>query len=70
MKINRHHLIAAACCALISTTRAQEPVAPPPQAPAAEAQPLDPKLLKQYEAILNQKFSRDPAEIYRSLERN
>ena len=69
MKINRHHLIAAACCALISTTRAQEPVAPPPPAPAAEVQPLDPRLLKQYEAILNQKFSRDPAEIYRSLER-
>ncbi len=64
MKFN--HLFAAACCAFLSTASSQEPAAPPP---VAEVQPLDPKVLKQYEAILNQKFSRDPAEIYRSLER-
>ena len=41
---------------------AQEP------APAANAAP-DPKLIKQLEAILNQKFSRDPSELLHNLER-
>src|SRR5687767_6387385 len=48
------------------------PVAPatptPPPAPAPPPPP-DPALVKQYEAILNQKFSRDPGELLRNLER-
>lgn len=46
-------------------TPAEPAVPPAPPTPP----PLDPKLLKQFEAILNQKFSRDPSEIFRSLER-
>ena len=62
MKLTRHHLAAVLCCAFLSTVEAQEPA-------VAEVPALDPKILKQYEAILSQKFSRDPAEIFRSLER-
>ncbi|MEA3210892.1 MAG: hypothetical protein QOE70_3949 [Chthoniobacter sp.] len=53
------------------------PVAPPTPAPAIVAPveppaptPPDPKLLKQLEAILTQKFSRDSADIFRALERS
>lgn len=46
------------------------PTAAPEQPPAPPTPPpLDPKVLKQYEVLLNQKFSRDPSEIFRSLER-
>jgi len=46
--------------ALFTSAHAQEPVAPP--AP-------DPKIIKETEAILSQKFSRDPNDLLRSLER-
>jgi hypothetical protein len=54
--------------ALIATAQAQQPAAqtpaPPPTAPAP-----DPKLIKEYESILQQKFTRDPNELLRHLER-
>ena len=72
-------ITAAGVLSLLSVTRAQQPAETPavPPAPAAQASaavppapaPLDPKLLKQLEAILNQKFTRDPADIFRGLER-
>ncbi len=40
------------------------------QQPAAPAAPSDPKVLKQQEAILKHKFTRDPGEILQSLERS
>ena len=85
MIFSRHHFTAAACLlSLLASARAQQPTTPPATDPAAATQsaattppppaapvpePLDPKVLKQFEAMLNQKFSRDPAEIFRSLER-
>ena len=47
--------------ASLATALAQQPVVP-------VAEP-DPKLIKEYEAILNLKFSRDPNELLRTLER-
>jgi hypothetical protein len=49
--------------ALIATSQAQQPAA---QTPASVP---DPKLIKEYESILQQKFTRDPNEILRHLER-
>ena len=76
MNFSIHPLATAACVlAFLATARAQQPVAAP--VPAAEAQPavaptpalLDPKLLKQFEVILTQKFTRDPADIFHALAR-
>ena len=50
--------------AFLATAQAQQPAAPLTPAPT-----LDPKLLKEYESILNQKFTRDPSELLRHLER-
>ena len=84
MKLPIHHLTAAACLfSFLATARAQEPAvppaptevqpagtpAPPEVQPSGTPAPLDPKLLKQLEAILNHKFTREPADIFRSLER-
>ncbi len=77
MKLSRHHLAALACIlSFAATAPAQDAAVPPPSAPAVAQPapppapaPLDPKLLKQFEAILNQKFTRDPGEIFRSIER-
>ncbi len=68
----RLSLATAACVlTLLSTTRAQQPAAAPAPAPAAPAAPAapDPKLVKQLEALLIAKFSRDPADIFRAFER-
>ncbi len=73
MKLSRHHLITAACVlTFLATARAQQPAVPPAPADApamATPAPPDPKVLKQLEAILNQKFTREPADIFRGLER-
>ena len=45
------------------TARAQQPDA------SAQYGPPDPRWIKQIEAILNQKFTRDPSELLRNLER-
>ena len=69
MKLSLHHLAAAACVlAFLATAPAQQPAATDAQ-PAATPAPLDPKVLKQLEAILTQKFTRDPADIFRALEK-
>lgn len=54
--------------ALIATAQAQQPAAPTPAPPPATPAP-DPKILKEYESILQQKFTRDPNELLRHLER-
>lgn len=41
----------------------------PAQDPSAAPPELDPKLVKEYEALLNQRFNRDPGEMLRHLER-
>jgi len=78
MKLSRRHFLTAACVlAFFSTAPAQQPAVPQPPAVPAEAQPLalpppaalDPKILKQFEAILTQKFTRDPADIFQALAR-
>lgn len=63
--MNPLHLCAALALILLTTAQAQEP------ATAIPAQPTepDPKLLKEYESILKQKFTRDPGELLRHLER-
>ena len=77
--------LTTAACVLsgLSTIQAQQPAAPPtpaapaPAAPAPPAPPApptppappDPKLLRQLESILNQKFSRDPSDVFHGLER-
>lgn len=55
-------------CALVVSAQAQQPVEPVPAVPPAAPAP-DPKLIKEYESILNQKFTRDPNELLRHLER-
>lgn len=54
--------------ALIATAQAQQPAAQTPAPPPATPAP-DPKILKEYESILQQKFTRDPNELLRHLER-
>lgn len=58
---------------VITTALAQQQVAPPPVIlePVVPVPPPapDPKLLKEYQSILNQKFTRDPNELLRHLER-
>ena len=56
-------LAAAVATAGFTTARAQEPDA------SVQYGPPDPRWIKQIEAILNQKFSRDPSELLRNLER-
>ncbi|MEZ0385524.1 MAG: hypothetical protein ACAI34_00555, partial [Verrucomicrobium sp.] len=46
------------------------PAPAPAPAPPAPPPPPDPKVLKQMEAILNQKFSREPNEIFHALGRS
>ena len=58
--------------AFLATAQAQQPAAPPPAAAAVAPVPPpapDPKLIKEYESILQQKFTRDPGELLRHLER-
>src|SRR4051794_17309060 len=68
---------------LATAAHAQQPPAAAPAAtaspaapaPAAEGVPTvepapDPKVIKQLETLLNQKFSRDPNDIYQSLEKS
>lgn len=63
-------LAAAACVlSLFADSHAQQPAATPTPAAEPVAAPLDPKVLKQFEAILTQKFTREPADIFRALER-
>jgi len=63
-------LAAAACVlSLFPDAHAQQPAATPTPAAEPVAAPLDPKVLKQFEAILTQKFTREPADIFRALER-
>ena len=52
----------------IASAQAQQPAAPTPAPPPAAPSP-DPKLIKEYESILQQKFTRDPSELLRHLER-
>ena len=54
--------------ALIATAQAQQPAAQTPASPPVAPAP-DPKLIKEYESILQQKFTRDPNELLRHLER-
>lgn len=60
---------AALALPLTIIVSAQQPVAS--LSPAEPAQPAapDPKLLKELESLLNQKFSREPSELLRHLER-
>lgn len=76
MKVSSLLLVIACAVAYLSPARAQQPAAAPaPEAPPAAVvapappAPPDPKVLKQLEGILNQKFTRDPADIFRALER-
>lgn len=55
------HLCAVLMLFLCHAARAQEAAAAPP--------PVDPALIKEYEALLNQRFNRDPGEMLRHLER-
>ena len=70
---SRLSLIAAACLlSMLGAAPAQQPATPatpaaPAPATAAPAAP-DPKFLKQLDAILSQKFSKDPADVFRSIE--
>lgn len=71
MKFNLPRFIpAAAACVLtvLATAQAQQAAPAAPAAAPAPA-PVDPKLLKQWEAIATTKFSRDPADIFHSLEK-
>ncbi len=62
-------LCAALALVLLTTAQAQQPAVPAPaQQPVAPPGP-DPKLIKEYESIMNQKFTRDPGELLRHLER-
>lgn len=63
---SRLSLITAAC--LLSLLRATPAQQPAPATPAPAAAAPDPKLLKQLDAILSQKFSKDPADVFRSIE--
>ena len=58
-------LCAALALVLLTTAQAQLPVAPVPAQPSGP----DPKLIKEFESILQQKFTRDPNELLRHLER-
>lgn len=57
--MNAALLLATALLACAFPTRAQQPA----------AAPLDPKVLKQYESLLNHKYSRDLTDIFYALER-
>ncbi|HSI61774.1 MAG TPA: hypothetical protein VLE43_01610, partial [Candidatus Saccharimonadia bacterium] len=48
----------------------QAPVAPEPPPAPLPPPPPDPKVLKLLEAILNQKFNRDPNEVFQALSRS
>jgi hypothetical protein len=62
-------LCATLALVILTTSHAQQPVVPAPaQQPVAPSGP-DPKLIKEYESILQQKFTRDPNELLRHLER-
>lgn len=56
-------LCIALVSALFSFAQAQQP------APLPQSGPPDPKVIKQLESILNQKFTREPSELLHSLER-
>src|SRR3954467_4551902 len=71
--------IAAVAMLCVATVRGQQPApAPTATTPAAAAEatapaapaPPDPKVVKSWETLLNQKFSRDPNEIFQSLEKS
>ncbi|MCX6856749.1 MAG: hypothetical protein NTV80_17810 [Verrucomicrobia bacterium] len=63
--MNLLHLCAALALIIFTAVQAQQPAAPvPTQLPGP-----DPKLIKEYESILKQKFTRDPGELLRHLER-
>jgi hypothetical protein len=67
--MNPLHLCAALALVILTTAQAQQPAVPAPaQQPVAPPGP-DPKLIKEYESIMNQKFTRDPGELLRHLER-
>jgi len=80
-KFNRHSfpLISASVALFITSAPAQQPAAPPVAAPPAttpvappappQPEPPDPQLIKAYDAILNNKFSRDPSDLLHSLEK-
>jgi hypothetical protein len=77
--------LAAATCALplLPVAHGQQPAATPnpatapaaaapaatPPAEAAAPAPPDPKVIKQWETLLNQKFAREPGDVYLALER-
>lgn len=68
-------LCAAFALVTCATAKAQQPaapaaaeVAPPPAVPSPPPAP-DPVVVKQLESILTQKFTRDPSELLRHLER-
>jgi hypothetical protein len=63
--MNLRQLTTALALVILTAAQAQEPATPPP---AQEPGP-DPKLIKEYESIMNQKFTRDPGELLRHLER-
>lgn len=66
----------AAACALLTLTvaHAQQPAAPPAPAATAPAAtpeppaPPDPKLIKALDQLLNFKFSREPGDLFKTLE--
>lgn len=57
---------ALSLCALLTLLLCH---AAPAQDSSAAPPELDPKLVKEYEALLNQRFNRDPGEMLRHLER-
>jgi hypothetical protein len=72
-RIPQRLAIAAIALLALAAGQAQQPAAPaPPTAPPAPATPFgppDPKVIKQLETLLNQKFSRDPNDVFHALER-
>ncbi len=53
----------------VATATAQQSAEPPTPVPPTQPAAPDPKLLKEYDSLANQKFSRDPSELLRHLER-
>ncbi|MDH4475486.1 MAG: hypothetical protein QE274_03350 [Verrucomicrobiaceae bacterium] len=67
--MNPLHLYAALALVIFTATQAQQPAVPAPAPPPVAPPGPDPKLIKEYESIMNQKFTRDPGELLRHLER-
>jgi hypothetical protein len=69
MKLQLIRSFVVAVVGFVFTTLTAQVAVPASASPAPAAPAPDPLLIKQYESILNQKFTRDPSELLRNLER-